>query len=50
MVSVGVTGADDSELSAIATDPDDDYKFYVEEFTDLASIEEAVAARCCAGV
>lgn len=51
MFAIGVgKRVDHQELSDIASDPDDDYMFMVDDFNALSSITEMLAAKTCQGM
>ena len=43
------SGADEQELKAMATDPDDTHVFTVTDFTSLDNITETLAQKTCQG-
>ena len=53
MFAVGVAkdrkGLNETELRIIASDPDEDFAFYVDDWVALQSIRHAVASRACEG-
>ena len=53
MFAVGVAkdrkGLNETELQTIASDPDKDFAFYVDDWVALQSIRHAVASRACEG-
>ena len=50
MFAIGVgKGVDHQELSDIASDPEDQFKFIVDDFNALSSITEMLAERPCPG-
>ena len=53
MFAVGVAkdreGLNETELQIIASDPDKDFAFYVDDWVALQSIRHAVASRACEG-
>ena len=51
MFAIGVgKRVDRQELKDIASDPDDDYMFMVDDFNALSSITEMLAAKTCQGM
>ena len=51
MFAIGVgKRVDRQELSDIASDPDEDHMFMVDDYSALRSIIELLAARTCQGI
>ncbi|KAH9488843.1 hypothetical protein Btru_058664 [Bulinus truncatus] len=51
MFAIGVgQDVDDKELTDISSDPDDDYKFHVDNFAALSSVKDIITNKTCAAI
>ena len=47
IVSIGIGNSNDQELTDMASDPKEDFKFYVDQFTLLNTIQEKIVRTAC---